>query len=208
MGLLYFFRLLKSLPYSELHSATRATIYNLLYIVVYKKLCYIIHARKVKLLLALNLDKNMTEEVKVSSVKKLPIAVCFVVGILVGAGAFYAWNMYMVKDPTKAAAQLEQAQAEAQMKELVDKVGKLIVLPKGEEPVVATINDAAALARDQVFYKGSQNGDMVLVYQKAAKAIVYSPSRDIIINVGPIFLQDQQAQTPAKLSTEETPVKK
>jgi hypothetical protein len=150
----------------------------------------------------------MEQDVKVSKWGKLKVVVWFVVGLLVGAGAFYAWNMYMPKSPASVATQMEQAKAEAQMKELIEKVGKLIVLPTGEVPVVATINDAVALAKDQVFYKGSKNGDMVLVYQKAAKAIVYSPDRNIIINVGPIFLQDQQAQTPAKPSTEETPAKK
>lgn len=117
----------------------------------------------------------------------------FIVGVLVGAGLIFVWNSYMSKDPAAVATQLEQAQ----VKELITKVSKLIMLPTGEEPVVATINDAAALIKDQVFYKGSKNGDVVLVYQKASKAIVYSPERNMIVNVGPIFLQDQQGQTPA-----------
>ena len=121
----------------------------------------------------------------------------FVIGVLVGAGALYCWNVYMVKSPAQLATQMEQTQ----VKDLIAKVSKLIILPTGEEPVVATINDAAALVKDQVFYKGSQNGDVVLVYQKASKAIVYSPTRNVIVNVGPIFLQDQQAQTPAKTAT-------
>ena len=89
------------------------------------------------------------------------IIVWFIVGILVGAGALYIWNLYTIVDPTKVASQMEQAQ----VKELVAKVGKLIILPTGEEPVVATINDASALVKDQVFYKGAKNGDVVLVYQ-------------------------------------------
>ena len=121
------------------------------------------------------------------------IIVWFIVGILVGAGALYIWNLYTIVDPTKVASQMEQAQ----VKELVAKVGKLIILPTGEEPVVATINDASALVKDQVFYKGAKNGDVVLVYQKNAKAIVYSPERNVIVNVGPVVLQDQPAATPA-----------
>ncbi len=123
-----------------------------------------------------------------------------ILGMLVGAGVFYAWNVYMVKTPSDVASQVEQAQ----IKELVAKVGKLIILPTGEEPVVATINDASALIKDQVFYKGSKNGDVVLVYQKAAKAIIYSPLRNVIVNVGPIFLQDQQAAAPAPAKTDVT----
>jgi len=143
-----------------------------------------------------------TEEVlkveKRAKMKKVPIFIAwFVVGILVGAGALYAWNYYMVKGATNVSSAVEQAK----IKELIEKIGKLIVLPTGEDPVVATINDAASLIKDQPFYKGAKNGDVVLVYQKASKAIVYSPDRNIIVNVGPIFLQDQQAQTTGKTET-------
>ncbi len=137
---------------------------------------------------------------KMGMKKTASTAVWFVVGVLLGAGALFSWNLYMVKNPATLASQMEQAQ----VKELIANVGKLIILPTGEEPVIATINDAAALIKDQVFYKGAKNGDVVLVYQKASKAIVYSPDRNVIVNVGPIFLQDQQAQTPAKPATAET----
>jgi hypothetical protein len=122
--------------------------------------------------------------------KILSVVVWFVIGVAVGAGALFVWNNYVVKNPAKIASQME----EAQVKEIVAKVGKIIILPTGEEPVVATINDATSLVKEQPFYKGAKNGDVVLVYQKAAKAIVYSPERNVIVNVGPIFLQDQQAQ--------------
>ena len=135
---------------------------------------------------------------------KLLVVSWFVVGIIVGAGALFAWNMYMVKSPAQMAAQQNQAQVQ----DIISKVNKLIILPTGEEPVVATINDASSLIKDQVFYKGAQNGDVVLVYQKASKAIVYSPSRNLIVNVGPIFLQNQQAQTPAATTTTSAPAKK
>lgn len=140
----------------------------------------------------------MEENKRVITKKRGSVIIWFVVGILIGAGAIFAWNYYMVKNPTKVADQMQQAQAEAQIKDLIAKVGKLIILPTGEDPVVATINDAAALIKDQVFYKGAKNGDVVLVYQKASKAIVYSPDRNLIVNVGPIFLQNQQAQTPTQ----------
>jgi hypothetical protein len=135
-----------------------------------------------------------------NKMKVLPIIVWFIVGIALGAGSIFAWNTYMAKTPAQVASQVQQAQ----VKDIIAKVGKLIMLPTGEDPVVATINDAAALIKDQVFYKGAQNGDIVLVYQKAAKAIVYSPTRNVIVNVGPIFLQNQQAQTPAQTTSSTT----
>lgn len=122
--------------------------------------------------------------------KILSVIVWFIIGVAVGAGALFVWNNYVAKNPAKIASQME----EAQVKEIVAKVSKIIILPTGEEPVVATIKDASSLIKEQPFYKGAKNGDVVLVYQKAAKAIVYSPERNVIVNVGPIFLQDQQAQ--------------
>ena len=125
--------------------------------------------------------------------KIIPGLIFLIVGIVLGAGALFAWNLYVVKTPSTAATQAQQAEVNA----ILAKVGALIILPTGEEPVVATITDAASLVKDQVFYKGAKNGDVVIVYQKAAKAIVYSPDRNIIVNVGPVFLQDQAATTPA-----------
>jgi hypothetical protein len=129
--------------------------------------------------------------------KILPGLILLIVGIVLGAGALFAWNLFAVKNPSNVSTQAQQAQ----VKEILTKVGNLIILPTGEEPVVATITDASSLIKDQVFYKGAQNGDVVIVYQKAAKAIVYSPERNIIVNVGPVFLQDQAATSP----TEATP---
>jgi len=139
--------------------------------------------------------------------KKSLFFVWFVVGILVGAGLLFVWNLYTVKNAVSVASEMEQAQ----VKELIAKVSKLIILPTGEEPVVATINDAAALVKDQIFYKGAKNGDVVLVYQKASKAIVYSPERNIIVNVGPVVLEDQQQTsqvTPVATTTATTTKKK
>ena len=112
-----------------------------------------------------------------------------IVGVIIGGGALWTWNKYMTKSTTAPVSQVDQAQVAA----LIAQVGKLVILPTGEQPVIATINDAAGLTQQQPFYKGSINGDVVLVYQKAAKAIVYSPTRNIIVNVGPVVLQDQSA---------------
>ncbi len=114
-----------------------------------------------------------------------------VIGVVIGAGGFWVWNQYASKTPADAVSQASQAQVQ----DLIAKVSKLIVVPTDETPVVATINDAGSLIKQQVFYKGAINGDVVLVYQKAAKAIVYSPSRNIIVNVGPVVLQNAPAAT-------------
>ncbi len=128
---------------------------------------------------------------------KSRLIITLIIGALIGAGAFWALNKAMMKSNVSPVSQV----AQDQVKDLIAKVGKLVLLPTGEEPVIATINDAAGLIKQQPFYKGSQNGDVVLVYQKAAKAVVYSPTRNIIVNVGPVVLQDQPTETSTATTT-------
>jgi hypothetical protein len=71
---------------------------------------------------------------------------------------------------------------------IISEVGKLTVLPVGEKPDMITISDPDAL-RGQVFFDGSQKGDKVLVYKKAKRAYLYSPSSKRIINIAPLTIQ-------------------
>src|SRR5689334_8552559 len=89
----------------------------------------------------------------------------FIIGVIIGGGSLWTWNYYMPKSASSV-SQTDQSQ----IKSLIEKAGKLVILPTGEDPVVATISDAASLIKEQIFYKNAINGDVVLVYQKAAKA--------------------------------------
>jgi len=70
--------------------------------------------------------------------------------------------------------------------DIVEKVRALVVVPEDEDPVIATVQDADKLAQEQPFYKNVQNGDTVLIYPRAQKAIIYRASEDILVNVGPV----------------------
>lgn len=80
----------------------------------------------------------------------------------------------------------QQENAQQELTSVVVAVGKLMVLPEGDEPVLATVTDAEALIAQQVFFVGTVDGDQLLLFPKSLKAIIYSPSRDKIINAGPI----------------------
>ncbi len=68
---------------------------------------------------------------------------------------------------------------------IVDKVGKHIMLPSGETPEVSTVEGASDLA-SQPFFQNVKDGDKILIYPKAARIIIYRPSENILVNVGPI----------------------
>jgi len=74
-----------------------------------------------------------------------------------------------------------------QLKKVQVEVSKHILLPTGETPTLATINDSSKL-KSQAVFSNAQNGDKVLVYAKAQKVIVYRPSADRIVDVGPLVL--------------------
>jgi hypothetical protein len=85
-----------------------------------------------------------------------------------------------------------------EISQLTAAVGKLIVLPEGEEPTVATVSDPEKL-KDQEFFAKAQAGDKVLVYQKAGMAILYSVSLHKILEVAPIGANDTSASSSGKI---------
>lgn len=81
-----------------------------------------------------------------------------------------------------------------ELQEVIEAVGKLILLPEGEEPTLATVSDPSKL-KDQAFFKNAELGDKVLIYSQAKKAILYSPTKNKIIEIAPINLNPQAEKT-------------
>ncbi len=153
------------------------------------------------------LSKNCKPIVKFFSHKLIIIVIGIIIGII---GTLSYIQMFGIPSQ-KVLQNVSKAEEAKALQEILGKVSKLIVLPNGEEPVVATITDAAALVKEQPFYVGSQNNDVVLMYQKALKAIIYSPERNIIVNVGPITRQENiqiDQTTPVETKATTTEAKK
>ena len=70
---------------------------------------------------------------------------------------------------------------------IIEDVGKLVELPVGEKPTVATISDTEAL-KSQPFFNNAKVGDKVLIYTNAKKAIIYRPSKNIIVEIAPLSM--------------------
>ncbi len=71
------------------------------------------------------------------------------------------------------------------MQEVLTEVGKLVVLPEGEEPSMATVTSLEPL-EGQDFFDNAQIGDKVLIFSVSKKAILYRPSEKKIIEIAPI----------------------
>lgn len=130
------------------------------------------------------------------------VAILLLVGALATAGYFYMKYRTLSKGTGAGTAA-----AAREISDTIKKVGKLIQLPSGESPTFATVTDVEKL-KSQAFFKNAKNGDKVLIYQKALKAILYRPSEDKIIDVGPIKLQDKGkvAGTSTETTKKVTPV--
>ena len=90
-------------------------------------------------------------------------------------------------------------QAEKKTLDLVTEVAKLIALPEGETPSLATVTGAEKL-RNQEFYKNALDGDKVLIYQKAHMAYLYRPSTRKLINVMAAAFETEEQEKKAALT--------
>ena len=116
-----------------------------------------------------------------------------VLGVLAVAGiavAVYYYREYRhLKDNPSAAS-------EEEVKAIVDEIGNFMQLPGDETPSLATILDKEKI-KDQPFFKNAENGDKLLAYTKAMKAILYRPSAKKVIEVAPLNIDQPAAQQDA-----------
>lgn len=79
--------------------------------------------------------------------------------------------------------------------DIVAKVGKFMDLPRDEEPTVATVTDLEKL-QGQPFFAKAKKGDVVLIYDKAARIILYDPVANKIINAASTNIETPTPTVP------------
>jgi hypothetical protein len=113
--------------------------------------------------------------------------------LLVLFGAYYIYVNLWTKSPfgptsadaAQAAAPSTTSAADMSQSDIIAAVGKIMLLPTDDTPTLAKVSDPSVL-QSQTFFKNAAVGDIVLMYAKSLRAIIYDPVQNKIIEVGPI----------------------
>lgn len=105
------------------------------------------------------------------------IITTLVVLLVAAAGAAYYFYRQAHIDPA--------AQAQSELEKTVAQVSRHVVLPQGETPTLATVEDPDKL-KDQAFFANAKRGYKVLIYSQSQKAILYDPTLDRIVEIAPV----------------------
>lgn len=135
---------------------------------------------------------DMINRIKEYTTRHILLILVGVVVITSGASVYF-YNQYstLKRNPDRA--------AQDEIKKIVAQVSKLIVLPEGETPTLATVADPEKL-QDQDFFAKAKTGDKVLIYANAKKAILYNPETNKIVEIAPINIGATVAPTPVSKS--------
>ena len=124
---------------------------------------------------------------KRSKSKILLLASLTLVVIFASVAGFFFWKWQSLRSNTSVEAEVASAR-------VLTKVGKIYALPQDEKPTVAQIQDKNKL-KDQSFFDNAQNGDYLIMYTNAKLALLYREKDNRLINVGPITIQNDKADT-------------
>lgn len=140
----------------------------------------------------------------------------FILGVIITFvfGLFVIWAVSSLRD----ASEKESVNVfkDQKIEDVIKEIGSIVALPD-ETPQVMTVQDVSKLS-GQAFFVGASNGDLVLAFPKAQKAVLYRPTDKKVIGYSSINIpqkpQDEPVQasnsaknnTKAKISP--TPVKK
>lgn len=117
--------------------------------------------------------------------RHVTLLLCAVIVVLAAAVGFLFWKYQDAKDSTDKAQETSAR--------IIQKVSNLYMVPQGEEPTVAQIQDKKKLG-NQEFFKTAENGDYLLIYQKGKVAIVYREKANKLVTVGPVSIGDEKDQ--------------
>lgn len=121
--------------------------------------------------------------------------IILLLAILVGASAYLILNQSAAIENSAISSSASDSVAVNKIPSSPDEVlaalGRLIIL-SDTKPSFAIVDEAAlAIKATEPFFKDAALGDRILIYPD--RAIIYRPSHNIIVNVGPISLTKSEA---------------
>ncbi len=128
---------------------------------------------------------------KFSGIRKKKLFYILLILILTVVPTIYFYSQN--KNTEKKLNNLQQKSDD--LNTVLGQVGKLVLLPTGEQPILATVSDLSKI-QGQPFFTHAQNGDKVLIYKKTRKAILYRPSINKIIEIAPVNIDNNATSQP------------
>lgn len=123
--------------------------------------------------------------------KKLWLGALIVV--LVAAVGVLAYGYMDTRKELTSLAKANSSGGELERDRLMAEISAYMQLPD-ETPTVAAVSDVTKL-KGQEFFKNAQNGDRVLIFSKAERALLYRPSTHKVIEYSRISVNSTDTQT-------------
>lgn len=134
----------------------------------------------------------------------MPYRYYLIIGIVVfgiiGGGGYFGFKWWQAY---KNSPEVLVKKADEEKVKILASLGKLMVMPEGD-PVLFKVNDQEVMRKQQAFFKDTKNDDILLVFQQSGKAILYRPSTNVIVNVGPVNFDQDQKNTQVPANTQST----
>ena len=110
-----------------------------------------------------------------------------VVVLLILATAGMSYKYWQAEKTVNQLRSNPEKTLQTNTQKIISEVSKLVQLPTGETPTVALVNNIAKL-QGQPFFVNAKDGDELLIYTQAKKAILYRPLTNKIIEYSTINL--------------------
>jgi hypothetical protein len=115
--------------------------------------------------------------------------------VLIVCGMFL-YNIYLVY----LQSQNKEVSPEAFLAKVKGDIEIVYQLPDDEEPSFAILSDVTQL-QDQKFFMNAQNGDVLLIYTKNNKALIWRPQEKKLVEIASLNIVDNSVDATKEQST-------
>ncbi len=149
-------------------------------------------------------EKPSVEDVVIAPKKKKILrkiftrkSILYLLLLILAIGFLYYYSQYRKLSSTPDAI------AKDKTVEIIKKISQLAIVPDDPNAVLASVTDVSKL-KNEKFFANAQNGDYIVLFPSAMKAILYRPSINKIVEIGPLS-SGQQPQVSTSTTQSVTP---